>query len=299
MKITDLLKKNGIAINPEVKTKEEAINKLVDLMDATGRLSDKEEYKKAVLARESLSTTGIGDNIAIPHAKTTAVKEPGLAAMILTDGIDYDSLDGEPAKLFFLIAAPEGENNLHLDVLARLSMMLIDPEFKDMLVNAKSVDEFLNLIDSKENDKLEAENKKEEEAKANKTGYRVLAVTACPTGIAHTFMAAESLENKAKDMGISIKVETNGSGGAKNVLTKEEIENAECIIVAADKKVDMARFEGKRVIQTKVANGIHKAEELLNKATSGNAPVYHHAGGSDESADSGEKESIEKLDSFL
>lgn len=292
MKITDLLKKNGIAINPEVKTKEEAINKLVDLMDATGRLSDKEEYKKAVLARESLSTTGIGDNIAIPHAKTTAVKEPGLAAMILTDGIDYDSLDGEPAKLFFLIAAPEGENNLHLDVLARLSMMLMDPEFKDMLVNAKSVDEFLNLIDSKENDKLEAENKKEEEAKANKTGYRVLAVTACPTGIAHTFMAAESLENKAKDMGISIKVETNGSGGAKNVLTKEEIENAECIIVAADKKVDMARFEGKRVIQTKVANGIHKAEELLNKATSGNAPVYNHAGGSDESADSGEKESI-------
>ena len=292
MKITDLLKKNGIAINPEVKTKEEAINKLVDLMDATGRLSDKEEYKKAVLARESLSTTGIGDNIAIPHAKTTAVKEPGLAAMILTDGIDYDSLDGEPAKLFFLIAAPEGENNLHLDVLARLSMMLMDPEFKDMLVNAKSVDEFLNLIDSKENDKLEAENKKEEEAKANKTGYRVLAVTACPTGIAHTFMAAESLENKAKDMGISIKVETNGSGGAKNVLTKEEIENAECIIVAADKKVDMARFEGKRVIQTKVANGIHKAEELLNKATSGNAPVYHHAGGSDESADSGEKESV-------
>ena len=292
MKITDLLKKNGIAINPEVKTKEEAINKLVDLMDATGRLSDKEEYKKAVLARESLSTTGIGDNIAIPHAKTTAVKEPGLAAMILTDGIDYDSLDGEPAKLFFLIAAPEGENNLHLDVLARLSMMLMDPEFKDMLVNAKSVDEFLNLIDSKENDKLEAENKKEEEAKANKTGYRVLAVTACPTGIAHTFMAAESLENKAKDMGISIKVETNGSGGAKNVLTKEEIESAECIIVAADKKVDMARFEGKRVIQTKVANGIHKAEELLNKATSGNAPVYHHAGGSDESVDSGEKESV-------
>ena len=259
MKITDLLKKNGIAINPEVKTKEEAINKLVDLMDATGRLSDKEEYKKAVLTRESLSTTGIGDNIAIPHAKTTAVKEPGLAAMILRDGIDYDSLDGEPAKLFFLIAAPEGENNLHLDVLARLSMMLMDPEFKDMLISAKSVDEFLNLIDSKENDKLEAENKKAEEAKANNTGYRVLAVTACPTGIAHTFMAAESLENKAKDMGISIKVETNGSGGAKNVLTKEEIENADCIIVAADKKVEMARFEGKKFIQTKVSKGIHKS----------------------------------------
>ena len=292
MKITDLLKKNGIAINPEVKTKEEAINTLVDLMDATGRLNNKEEYKNAVLARESLSTTGIGDNIAIPHAKTTAVKEPGLAAMIINEGIDYDSLDGEPAKLFFLIAAPEGENNLHLDVLARLSMMLMDPEFKNTLINAKSVDEFLALIDSKENERQEAENKKEEAAKANSTGYRVLAVTACPTGIAHTFMAAESLENKAKDMGISIKVETNGSGGAKNVLTKEEIENAECIIVAADKKIEMARFEGKKVIQTKVANGIHKAEELLNRATSGNVPVYHHSGGNDESADSGEKESI-------
>ncbi len=292
MKITDLLKRNGIAINPEVKTKEEAINKLVDLMDATGRLSDKEEYKKAVLTRESLSTTGIGDNIAIPHAKTAAVKEPGLAAMILSDGIDYDSLDGEPAKLFFLIAAPEGENNLHLDVLARLSMMLMDPEFKDMLISAKSVDEFLNLIDSKENERQEAENKKEEEAKANNTGYRVLAVTACPTGIAHTFMAAESLENKAKDMGISIKVETNGSGGAKNVLTKEEIENADCIIVAADKKVEMARFEGKKVIQTKVANGIHKAESLINDAVSGNAPIYHHTGGGEEASDSGEKESV-------
>ena len=292
MKITDLLKRNGIAINPEVKTKEEAINKLVDLMDATGRLSDKEEYKKAVLTRESLSTTGIGDNIAIPHAKTTAVKEPGLAAMILSDGIDYDSLDGEPAKLFFLIAAPEGENNLHLDVLARLSMMLMDPEFKDMLISAKSVDEFLNLIDSKENERQEAENKKEEEAKANNTGYRVLAVTACPTGIAHTFMAAESLENKAKDMGISIKVETNGSGGAKNVLTKEEIENADCIIVAADKKVEMARFEGKKVIQTKVANGIHKAESLINDAVSGNAPIYHHTSGGEEASDSGEKESV-------
>ena len=282
MKITDLLKKNGIALNPNVKTKEEAINKLVDLMNDTGRLNDKEAYKEAVLARESLSTTGIGDNIAIPHAKTTAVKEAGLSAMILADGIDYDSLDGEPAKLFFMIAAPEGENNLHLDVLARLSMMLMDPEFKEQLINAKSVDEFLSLIDYKE-----------EAQKAQSNGYRVLAVTACPTGIAHTFMAAEALENKAKDMGISIKVETNGSGGAKNVLTDEEIANAECIIVAADKKVEMARFEGKKVIQTKVANGIHKTEELLNRATSGDAPIYHHAGGSDsEGASSEEGESF-------
>ena len=289
MKITDLLKKNGIALNPNVKTKEEAINKLVDLMNDTGRLNDKEAYKEAVLARESLSTTGIGDNIAIPHAKTTAVKEAGLSAMILADGIDYDSLDGEPAKLFFMIAAPEGENNLHLDVLARLSMMLMDPEFKEQLINAKSVDEFLSLIDSK----LKAESDKEEAQKAQSNGYRVLAVTACPTGIAHTFMAAEALENKAKDMGISIKVETNGSGGAKNVLTDEEIANAECIIVAADKKVEMARFEGKKVIQTKVANGIHKTEELLNRATSGDAPIYHHAGGSDsEGASSEEGESF-------
>lgn len=293
MKITDLLKRKGIALNPNVQTKQEAINKLVDLMDATGRLRDKEAYKKAVLDRESLSTTGIGDNIAIPHAKTGAVKEAGLSAMILTNGIDYESLDGEPAKLFFMIAAPEGENNLHLDVLARLSMMLMDPSFKEQLVNAKSADEFLKLIDDKESDKLKAETAKEEAQKAESKGYRVLAVTACPTGIAHTFMAAEALENKAKDMGISIKVETNGSGGAKNVLTDEEIANAECIIVAADKKVEMARFEGKKVIQTKVANGIHKTEELLNRATSGDAPVYHHVGGSDsEGTSSDEKESV-------
>ena len=292
MKITDLLKKNGIAINPNVKTKNEAIDKLVDLMDATGRLNDKEAYKKAVLDRESLSTTGIGDNIAIPHAKTTAVKEAGLSAMIMSEGVDYDSLDGEPAKLFFMIAAPEGENNLHLDVLARLSMMLMDPDFKEKLVNVKSVDEFLKLIDEKENEKLKEESDKEEESKNNTKGYRVLAVTACPTGIAHTFMAAESLENKAEEMGISIKVETNGSGGAKNVLTDEDIANAECIIVAADKKVEMARFNGKRVIQTKVANGIHKAESLLNDATSGKAPIYNHAGGGSEEGISSEKESI-------
>lgn len=291
MKITDLLKKNGIALNPKIESKQEAIDKLVNLMDATGRLRDKEAYKKAVLDRESLSTTGIGDNIAIPHAKTSAVKEAGLSAMVLTNGVDYDSLDGEPAKLFFMIAAPEGENNLHLDVLARLSMMLMDVDFKDKLINAKSVDEFLSLIDSKENDKLKAENDKQEVQKSQSNGYRVLAVTACPTGIAHTFMAAEALENKAKDMGITIKVETNGSGGAKNVLTDEEIVNAECIIVAADKKVEMARFDGKRVIQTKVANGIHKTEELLNRATNGEASIYHHAGGSDnKSSSTDEKE---------
>lgn len=274
MKITDLLKKSSIAINPKVANKEEAINTLVDLMAASGNLNDKEEYKKAVLAREELSTTGIGDGIAIPHAKTKAVKDAGLASMIVTDGVDYDSLDGAPAKLFFMIAAPDGENNLHLEVLARLSTMLMDEEFKNSLLSAKTPEEFLGLIDEREAEKVSAEAKKE-----TGSGYRVLAVTACPTGIAHTFMAAESLENKAKEMGISIKVETNGSGGAKNVLTKEEIENAECIIVAADKKVEMARFDGKRVIQTKVANGIHKADSLLLEATNGSAPVYHHAGG--------------------
>ena len=205
MKITDLLKKNGIALNPKIGSKEESINKLVDLMDATGRLRDKEAYKKAVLERESLSTTGIGDNIAIPHAKTSAVKEAGLSAMVLTNGVDYDSLDGEPAKLFFMIAAPEGENNLHLDVLARLSMMLMDPDFKEQLINAKSVDEFLSLIDSKESDKLKAENDKEEAQKEQNNGYRVLAVTACPTGIAHTFMAAATIIHSALAISSSVK----------------------------------------------------------------------------------------------
>lgn len=288
MKITDLLKLESIAMNPSVSSKDEALNKLVDLMEKRGNLNNKEEYKAAVLKRESLSTTGIGEGIAIPHAKTEAVREPGLAAMVIKDGIDFDSLDGEPASLFFLIAAPEGEANLHLDVLARLSMMLMNPDFKEKLLNAASKEEFLRLIDEAESDKIDAENNKEEEG-----GYKVLAVTACPTGIAHTFMAAESLENKAKEMGISIKVETNGSGGAKNVLTKEDIDNCEAIIVAADKKVEMARFDGKKVIQCPVANGIHKAEELINEAASGNAPVYHHTGGSDsEGAEAGEKESI-------
>lgn len=287
MKITDLLNKKSIAINPKVNSKEDAINTLVDLMEASGNLNDKNEYKKAVLAREELSTTGIGDGIAIPHAKTKAVKDAGLAAMIVNDGVDYDSLDGNPAKIFFLIGAPDGENNVHLEVLARLSTMLMDEKFRNALENSKTSDEFVKLIDEFENEKV---NKVKEESK---DGYRVLAVTACPTGIAHTFMAAESLEEKAKNMGVSIKVETNGSGGAKNVLTAKEIEEAECIIIAADKKVDMARFDGKKVIQTKVANGIHKAEELINKAISGDAAVYNHSGSKNSYEEvSGEKEGI-------
>lgn len=287
MKITDLLNKKSIAINPKVTSKEGAIDKLVDLMNLSGNLNNKEEYKKAVLAREELSTTGIGDGIAIPHAKTSAVKDAGLAAMVVNDGVDYDSLDGQPAKLFFMIAAPDGENNLHLEVLARLSTMLMDENFRSGLLNAKSADQFIKLIDDFENEKL---NKDKAESK---DGYKILAVTACPTGIAHTYMAAESLEGKAKEMGVSIKVETDGSGGAKNVLTAKEIEEAECIIIAADKKVEMARFDGKKVIQTKVANGIHKAEELINRATSGEAPVYHHNGAkTSEEESSGEKDSI-------
>ena len=292
MRITDLLKKQGIALNAKVSSKDEAIDKLVNLMDASGNLNDKKEYKNKVLERESLSTTGIGDGIAIPHAKTKAVKNPGLSSMVVKDGVDYDSLDGAPAKLFFMIAAPESANNLHLEVLARLSTILMDESFRESLINAKSKEEYLKLIDDKETEKFPDEPRETEKPKE---GYRVLAVTACPTGIAHTYMAAESLENKGKEMGISIKVETNGSGGAKNVLTKKEIEECECIIVAADKKVEMNRFDGKRVIQTKVANGIHKAEELINEAISGKAPIYHadakSSGGSNEDGFQ-EKESL-------
>lgn len=288
MKITDLLIINGIDLDTKVSTKSDAINKLVDLMDGTGNLNDKETYKKAVLERESLSTTGIGDEIAIPHAKTKAVKKAGLSAMVIRDGIDFDALDGEPVKLLFLIAAPNGENNLHLEVLARLATMLMDNNFKNQLINAKSKEEFLGLIDKNEKIKINKENDK---MKAGE--YRILAVTACPTGIAHTYMAAESLENKAKEMGVSIKVETNGAGGDKNVLTKQEIKDAECIIIAADKNVSMERFNGKKVIQTKVSNGIHKSEELINKAISGNVPIYNHSEGELDSAESFDgKESI-------
>lgn len=283
MRIVDLLHKQGINLNFNPNTKEQCINELVDLMDKTGNLNNKEEYKKAILAREELSTTGIGDGIAIPHGKTSAVKKASLAAAICKKGVDYDSLDGQPAHLFFMIAVPDNNDNLHLEVLARLSTILMDESFRTSLVNCSDKEEFLRLIDKKEMEKFPEEVKGEIEM--NISGYRVLAVTACPTGIAHTYMAAESLESKGKDMGVSIKVETNGSGGAKNVLTKEEIANAECIIIAADKNVEMARFDGKRVIKTKVADGIHKSTQLIEEAISGNAPIYHHAGGADSSED--------------
>lgn len=290
MRIVDLLHKQGMNLNIKPSSKAECINILVDLMDKTGNLSDKEEYKKAILAREDLSTTGIGDGIAIPHGKTNAVKKASLAAAVCKDGVDYDSLDGMPANLFFMIAVPDNSDNLHLEVLARLSTILMDEEFRKKLINCTNKDEFLKLIDEKEAEKFPEEPQKD--VKSGSGSYRVLAVTACPTGIAHTYMAAESLENKGKEMGVSIKVETNGSGGAKNVLTKEEIEKAECIIIAADKNVEMARFNGKKVIKTKVADGIHKAEELINRATSGDAHVYKHEGGSEDTSDSGSDESI-------
>lgn len=274
MKITDLLKPCSIELNGRAASKEEVICKMVDLMAASGNIRDKETYKAGVFKRESEGTTGIGEGIAIPHAKTDAVQKPGLAAMVIQEGTDYDSLDGEPVQLLFLIAAADTEDNVHLEVLSRLSMLLMDETFKEHLIHAKSVKEFLKYIDEAENVKEEQEQKKEQE-KTQKQGYDVLAVTACPTGIAHTYMAAESLENTAKEMGCSIKVETNGSGGDKNVLTAEEIAQCKCIIIAADKEVKMARFDGRPLIVTKVADGIHKPKELIEKALSGTAAVYH------------------------
>lgn len=274
MRIIDLLNKKSIKLNLTSKNKESVIDELVDLVDLTGKLNDKNEYKKEILERESKSTTGIGDGIAIPHAKTKAVKSACLAAGISKSGIDYDSLDGNPSNLFFMIAAPEGANNTHLDVLSRLSTMLIDESFRKSLINSNSIDEFLSLINKTEIEKFPEDNTKKFQDNENSRYPRILAVTACPTGIAHTFMAAESLNQKAKELGISIKVETNGSAGAKNILTKDEIENCEVIIVASDKKVEMDRFNGKKVIQTKVSDGIHKSEQLIKQAVSGDVPIY-------------------------
>ena len=279
MRIIDLLSPKGIDLNVKVSTKEQAIDKLVSLMDATGKISDVAAYKAAVKKREEEGTTAMGEGVAIPHAKTDAVKAPGLAAMLVPDGCDYDTPDGEPAKLFFLIAAPNTEDNVHLDVLAQLSILLMDDSFRQNLMAAKTVEEFLKIID-------DAETAKDGEVKEKSAdGYTVLAVTACPTGIAHTYMAAEALEQAGKKLGISIKVETDGSGGAKNVLTAEEITKANCIILATDTKVPTARFDGKKVIQVKVADGIHKSEELVTRAAAGDGEVYHEAGGSKASSE--------------
>lgn len=290
MKIRDLLSRESIQLNVAPVSKAEAINKLADLMDASGKLSDKEQYIKDVLKREASGTTGLGDGIATPHAKSAGVRTAGLSAMTVPQGMDFEAMDGLPSRLFFMIAAPDGSNDTHLELLSKLATMLMDPDFVNALVGAKNVDEFLSLIDAKEAGTFQAAGGSK--AITVDASRKILAVTACPTGIAHTFMAAESLEQHAKKRGIWIKVETNGSGGAKNVLTRQEIAEAECIIIAADKNVEMARFDGKPVLKTKVANGINKADELLDKALSGQAPIYHHAGGSSAAADEGDNESI-------
>ena len=306
MRIVDLLKKQSIDLNASVADKAAAIDHLVDLMAAGGNLNDKELYKQRVLAREQEGSTGIGEGIAIPHAKTEAVNEPGLASMIVRDGVDYESLDDEPAHLFFLIAAPAGGANVHLEVLSRLSRMLMDDDFRDNLMNAKTPEEYLAIIDKAEAEQVAAE---EEEAAAEAAAEEapaepetaapsdrpyVIGVTACPTGIAHTYMAAEALENKAAAMGVDIKIETNGSGGVKNHLTQADIDRAVGVIVACDKDVPVQRFAGKPVIFTKVANGIKIPEELIQTVLDGKAPIYQGNDSSSEAADveSAEKESV-------
>lgn len=273
MRVRDLLSTESIELKGEAKSKEEVIKKMVDLMVKQGNINDRDTYEKGVFAREEESTTGIGDGIAIPHCKSDSVSKPGLAAMVLPDGVDYDSLDGEPANLIFLIAAPNTEDNVHLEVLSRLSELLMNPDFVSALKNAKTKEEFLSVIDEAEADK-----KEEEIAKAGQdAGAAILAVTSCPNGIAHTYMAAEAIQKAGEKLGIKVKVETRGSGGAKNVLTDDEIKNAKAIVIAADAKVPMDRFDGKKLINASVADGIHKAEELVTKADKGDAPVYHSA----------------------
>lgn len=274
MRIVDLLSKESILLNAAPESKAQAIDMLVELQVKGGRIADPAEYKKGILAREELGSTAVGEGIAIPHAKSTAVKAPSLAAMTVPGGVDYEALDDEPSNLLFMIAAPDN-GDVHLEVLSRLMTVLMDEEFRAKLLAAKSKEEFLGIIDRTEKEKYPDEPAAQA---ASKAGFRVLAVTACPTGIAHTYMAAESLERAGNKLGVTIKVETNGSGGAKNILTKEEIEACDGIIVAADKSVEMARFDGKKVIRTKVSDGIKIPEELIERIEAGDAPVYHHTG---------------------
>ncbi len=274
MRITDLLKKESIELNSPVSTKQGAIDKLIDLQAKAGNISDKNAYKKDILAREQMSSTAVGDGIAIPHAKSEAVRQPGLAAITAPNGVDYESMDGKPSNILFMIAAPN-DGDLHLEVLSRLMTILMDEEFRRNLLAADTKEKFLKVIDEKEAEKFPDEPKVQQQSEA---GYRVLAVTACPTGIAHTYMAAEALEKAGKKLGYTIKVETNGSGGAKNVLTRKEIEEADGIIIAADKTVETARFNGKRLISAAVSDGIKKPEELIQKIIDGDAPVYRYSG---------------------
>ncbi len=314
MQITDLLKPQSVLLNADPVTKADAIYTLGELMEKGGNLIDKGEYLAAVFAREESGSTGLGDGIATPHAKSAGVKEAGLAAMVVPHGVDFEALDGQPSRLFFMIAAPEGAADTHVEVLSQLAMMVIDPDFKEALIAAPTVERFLELVTAKEQGNfdpsvegfIKTAEPQAEEAEATDAStaavaagtaaavekvtidnphYDVLAVTGCPTGIAHTYMAAESLERKAKEMGISLKVEKNGASGVKDALTAEEIAHAKCIIVASDRQVEMARFNGKPMIQTKVANGINKAEELLTEAMAGTAAVYQASAADREAAE--------------
>ena len=280
MKITDLLSKETIELNVEAKDKNDIIDKMTRLMLKTGRINNLEEYKNLVLKREEEGSTGVGEEIAIPHGKGKCVTEPGLIAMVVPNGVDYDALDGKTVKLLFMIAAPNTSDNVHLDVLSRLSTMLMDSDFKNKLISAKSKEEFLKIIDETEKEKF-----KEEEKKGQ--GYEILGITACPTGIAHTYMAAEALENAGKEMGHLVKIETQGQSGVKNKLTTEEIKHAKVIIIAADIDIDLSRFKGKKVIKAKVSDGIHKSKELIEKALkSKDIPVYNGNGKDEEETES-------------
>ena len=274
MRITDLLDPRSISLTATPKTKSEALDQLVDLMCASGKINDKEAYRKQVYAREEESTTGIGLGIGIPHGKCDAVDKPGLAAMVVKNGVDFEALDDAPVTLLFLIAAPNTEDNVHLSVLSKLSVMMMDQNFSDSLRNAGSVEEFLEIIDQADDEKKSIDERLADTGEAKENSTKILAVTSCPTGIAHTYMAAEGLETAAKAKGCFIKVETRGSGGAKNVLTAKEIEEADCIIVAADAKVPMDRFAGKKVIECQVSDGISKADQLIDRAIAGDAPIY-------------------------
>lgn len=297
MTIRDLLAAESINLNGTPAGKTEALNQCIDLMAKSGKIADVEKYRKGVFAREEEGTTGIGMGIAIPHCKSDAVTKAGLAAMVVKDGVDFESLDGTPTKIIFLIAAPNTEDNVHLQVLSKLSVMLMDEQFTNSLINAGSVDEFLNIIDSAEKAKDEKEAAKEAKAKepveVKKDDVFIVAVTACPTGIAHTYMAAEAIEKKAKELGYQVKVETRGSGGAKNVLTDDEIAKAAGVIVACDTNVPTDRFDGKKVIECQVSDGINKAEELIKRIAAGDAPVFKASGKKEASHSSvGGKESV-------
>ena len=274
MRITDLLDKRSISLTAAPKSKEEALNEAIALMAESGKINDTEGYRRQVFAREEESTTGVGEGIAIPHGKCAAVNRPGLAAMVIKDGVDFESLDGEPVTLLFLIAAPDTKDNVHLDVLSKLSMMLMDEEFTKNLRNASTAEEFLEIIDKADEEKKSVDERLSDINKADDSRVKILAVTSCPTGIAHTYMAAEGLEKAAKAKNCYIKVETRGSGGAKNVLTDKDIEEADFIIIAADAKVPMERFDGKKLIERQVSDGINKADELIDLAIKGEAPVY-------------------------